>query len=100
MSRSFFHDSLRVIDKLSALLCLLMQQTVADTKDEASEREREKPGGKREWMDITSPDRVTVTSKSWMVEAILALHRIRTGPPLRKGESERERDRSSLSLWG
>ena len=86
------------MDKLSALLCLLMQQTVADTKDEASERERERPGGKREWMDITSLDRVTVTSKSWMVEAILALHRIQTGPPLRKGE--RERDRSSQSLWG
>ena len=28
------------MDKLSALLSLLMQQTVADTKDEASERER------------------------------------------------------------
>ena len=87
------------MDKLSALLSLLiMQQTVADTEDEASERERERerPGGKREWLDITSvrpPDRVTVTSKSWGNFGT-GLHR---NPTTQKEGRERQTDRSSQS---
>ena len=83
----------QVLSHPPSVLCSKLLPTQRRELDGLGERERERHG-KREWMDITSPDRVTVTSKSWMVEAILALHRTST-----QKDGKERRDRSSQSLW-